>query len=276
LEAHRLAMLAVLDERDAWRVDGARDTAGWVAAVDAVRRASARATVAVARALVDLPAVAAVSAEGALSFDQLRPLCALATPSTDAHWAEHGPGYDPGELAARAARKERVTRERAQEQEAKRTLAIWSARGGGTRVAGYLPDVDAAILTAGLDRLADRYEPSPVEGWEPLSVRRADALVELAAVSLADATIGAPAHISVHAAAGALGAERDGWVTLADGTPSAARPSSASAATPRPSSSSTTEAVPSPRPAPRHAPSPDGSAGCSPSATGAAGSQGAR
>ncbi len=219
LEAQRFAMLAVLDERDAWQVDGARDTAGWVAAVDAVRRVHARAVVTVARALVDLPAIAAVAADGGLSFDQLRPLCALATPVTDASWAERGPGYDPGQLGAHAARTERVSRERAQEQEAKRTFAIWRARGGGSRVAGYLPDVDAAVLTAGLDRLADRYEPPPEEEWEPLPVRRADALVELAAISLADDTVGAPAHIDVHAAAGAFGTERDGWVTLADGTP---------------------------------------------------------
>lgn len=172
LEAQRLAMLAGLDERDAWRVDGARHTAGWVATVDAVHRVNARAVVTVARALVDLPAIAAVTADGGLSFDQLRPLSATATPVTDDHWAVHGPGCDPGQLAAHAARTERVTRERAQEQEAKRTLSIWRARGGGSRLAGYLPDVDAAVLAAGLDRLAERYQPAPDEEWEPLALRR--------------------------------------------------------------------------------------------------------
>lgn len=219
LEAQRLAVLAVLDERDAWKVDGARDTAGWVAATDALRRVNARPVVEVARALVDLPALAAVAAAGRLSFDQLRSLCSLATAETDAHWAERGPSLEPGQLAAEAARANRATREAAQAQEAKRTLRIWGARGGGSRFAGYLPDVEAELLTERLDARASTYEPAPGEAWDPLHVRRADALVDLAISATAAPDTGGTAHLHVHAAAGAFGADQDGWATLADGTP---------------------------------------------------------
>ena len=218
LDAQRLAIVAVLDEREVWKTDGARDTAGWVAGVDALRRGTARSVVDVARALVDLPAIAAVAAQGRLSFDQLGPLCTLATPDTDAHWAERGPGLEAGQLGAEAAKATRTSREAAQEQEARRNLTIWKARRGGTRFAGYLPDVDAETLTAGLDRIATRYQPIPGDSWEPLQVRRADALVKLASLSLADTSVGAIAHIYIHAHAGAFGEEADGWVTLADGT----------------------------------------------------------
>jgi len=219
LEAQRLAVLAVLDERDAWKVDGARDTVGWVAATDAVRRANARPVVEVARALVDLPAVAAVAAAGRLSIDQLRSLCALATPETDVHWAERGPSLEPSQLAAEAARASRCARDEAQAQAAKRTLGIWKARGGGSRFAGYLPDIDAELLADRLDALAATYEPASGEAWQPLHVRRADALVDLATRSFGAQGVGGTAHLYVHAAAGAFGIDQDGWATLADGTP---------------------------------------------------------
>ncbi len=218
LEAQRLAILGVLDERDAWTVDGARDTIGWVSATDAARRVNAKGVVEVARKLKDLPAIAAVAAAGGVSFDQLRALCALATPDTDAHWAAQGPSLEPGQLAAAAAKATRVTREAVQQQEARRHLTWWKARGGGVRGSFYLPDVDADTLANGIDRLASTDKPAPGDPWDPVHVRRADALVELAAMSLADTVIGDPAHLYVHAAAGAFGEENDGWATLADGT----------------------------------------------------------
>ncbi len=210
LEAQRLAILAVLDERDAWAVDGARDTIGWVSATDALRRVNAKGVVEVARKLKDLPAIAEVAATGGVSFDQLRSLCVLAAPDTDTHWAAQGPSLEPGQLAAAAAKATRVTRESAQEQEARRHLTWWKARGGGVRGSFYLPDVDADTLSNGLDRLASGYKPAPGDPWDPLPVRRADALVELATLSLADSVIGDPAHLYVHAAAGALG-ETEVW-----------------------------------------------------------------
>ena len=61
----RIAMDRVLDERRA--TDG-RDAVEWVAARDGVRMQQARAEVEIARALEDLPAIAAAAEAGDLSM----------------------------------------------------------------------------------------------------------------------------------------------------------------------------------------------------------------
>ena len=219
LEAQRLAMLAVLDEREAWRADGARDSAGWVAQVDAVRVATGRAMVETARNLAELPLVAAVAAEGRLSADQLRPLSTVADRRSDARWAAEGPTLDPSQLEAAARRARRVQREQAEEQRGKRCLRTWRARGGGVRGSFYLPDADGEAVLTELDRRAGLMRPVPGEAWDPLDLRRADALVEACGVSASAGHV--PAALVVHAQAGVLGLGGDGWARLADGTPMA-------------------------------------------------------
>ena len=219
LEAQRLAMLAVLDEREAWKADGARDSGSWVAQVDGVRVATGRAMVETARNLVELPLVAAVAAEGRLSTDQLRPLTTIADRRSDAHWAAEGPSLDPSQLEAAARRARRVQREQAEEERGKRCLRAWRARGGGVRGTFYLPDADGEAVLAELDRRAQRMRPVPGEAWDPLDLRRADALVDICGVSAAAEHI--PAALVVHAQAGAFGLGGDGWVRLPDGTPMA-------------------------------------------------------
>jgi hypothetical protein len=67
LEAARLRVIAALDERQAYRVDGARDTASWLAWKAGDRRGSARREVELAAAVAAMPAVEAGLAEGSLS-----------------------------------------------------------------------------------------------------------------------------------------------------------------------------------------------------------------
>src|SRR5262245_11767006 len=55
----------------------------------------------VARALESRPALAAAAHDGALSWDQLQPLCELATPETDAEWAQRGQTLAPVDLQRR-------------------------------------------------------------------------------------------------------------------------------------------------------------------------------
>ncbi len=216
--AQRLAMLAVLDEREAWRDDGARDAAGWVAATDASRRSTGKAMAEVAKALTSLLAIATVVEAGGLSFDQLVPLCTLATPDTDESWAERASGLDAGQLAAEAAKVTRTEKEEIDRQLRARSCRAWNARGGGVRGSFYLPDTEAEVLLAGLDRLSVGYRPVPGEPWDPIHVRRADALTELAWLSIGQGAASGTAHIYVHAQAGVFGEDGDGWITLADGT----------------------------------------------------------
>jgi hypothetical protein len=213
VEAQRLSLLAVLDEREAWRADGCLNTAQWVAATDVVTAATANATVDTARALVELPAIAAVAEAGGLSMAQLVPLTVIAEPETDARWAKEGPGCSPAALAQEARRRRAVRREEAEAQHRRRSFRRWKDRHGlGTRVAGLLPDDAAQILWNEIDRRAEQAGPDETGVYEPYASRCADALLELASCSSAEA--GRP-EVVVHVP---VGVEKVA-PTLADGTP---------------------------------------------------------
>ena len=83
VRVQRLHVLAVLDERDAHRDDGALDMEGWVAAQSLVTRPHAVQQVATARNVKELPYIAHVAARGELSWDQLVPLAELADAKSD-------------------------------------------------------------------------------------------------------------------------------------------------------------------------------------------------
>src|SRR5262245_55020421 len=67
LEAARLRLIAAADARQAFRADGCRDTASWLAWKSGERRATSHRDVALAATVADMPAVAAAMADGALS-----------------------------------------------------------------------------------------------------------------------------------------------------------------------------------------------------------------
>ncbi len=95
VRATRLLVLALLDEREVGTVDGAADTVVWLQRVARTSRADARRQVETARALAQLPAVAAVACDGALGREQLRETAIGATPETDEAWARRATGWTP-------------------------------------------------------------------------------------------------------------------------------------------------------------------------------------
>jgi hypothetical protein len=213
VEAQRLAMLAVLEERDAYRLDGCLDAAQWVAATDVVTTATAKAAVDTARALTELPAITEVAAAGGLSMAQLVPLAEIAEPSSDERWAKEGPGASPAALAELARQQRRVRREDAQRQQGRRSFRWWKDRhGAGTRFAGLLPDDAAAVVTEAVTRRAEEMKPDDQGVYDPYESRCADALVELASGDSAEA--GRPEVVVVVP----LGVDRE-VPTLDDGTP---------------------------------------------------------
>lgn len=212
IDAQRLAILAVLDEREAFHIDGCVDAAQWVTATDMVRSSTARGFAASAAALGSLPAISAAMEEGRLSIEQLVPLCELADSETVAEWAEKAPAMSPAALEQLARQKRRVEREQSERQHRRRSFRWWKDRHGlGTRFAGLLPDDAAAVVTKRLDELADEVPPAQ-EGFEPLESRRADALVEVCSESAGAA--GRP-ELIVNVP---VGVEKLA-PTLADGTP---------------------------------------------------------
>ena len=145
--AHRLLVLAVLDERDVGRDDGMLDTVGWVTWTARLTQQRARALVEAARALPDRPEIATVALEGRLSDEQLEAVVQVATPESDAEWAEAAPGWTATSLRAAARNRKAVTRDEAVARDRRREVTYrWDSKRGELRLRGRIPDADGAWL----------------------------------------------------------------------------------------------------------------------------------
>ncbi len=82
-----LSLVALADEREDWRDDGAAGMTGWLCTRLGLRWGSASEWVRVAHALERLPECARAYAEGRLAWDQVRPLTEVTTPERDAEQA---------------------------------------------------------------------------------------------------------------------------------------------------------------------------------------------
>jgi hypothetical protein len=186
-----LAIIRVLDERGA--VD---DT---LAQTDGVAIRTVRDTVATARALEDLPAIAQVAAAGRLSDDQLTQVVKLAEPGDDARWAAEAPAWSPADLAQQARLARTPTMAEAAARRAARTLGFWWSKDQGMLDGRFsLPDVDGALFESVINHMIDRMRPAKGGRWETRARRGADALVELCR-DYADvqAVSGPPVHMIV-------------------------------------------------------------------------------
>ena len=103
----------------------------------------------VARSLESLPKIAAAAWGGALSKDQLVPTTEVATPATDAEWAERGRSMAPVDLQRQARAARTVTAADAEARRAARSVTSWR-------------DAEQGMA------------------WDSLAHRKADAFVELA------------------------------------------------------------------------------------------------
>ena len=195
LRVRELALTRVLDERGA--VD---DT---LAAADGISVRAVRATVATARALEDLPTIAAAAAAGRLSDAQLAQVVRIADPSDEHEWAARAPGWSPEDLAHRARTRREPTVEEAAARRAARSLRYWWNRESGMLDGRFsLPDIDGATFETVIGGLVERMRPAKGQPWETYERRGADALLEVCrayAERDPDAqTTGYRAHFVVH------------------------------------------------------------------------------
>ena len=172
LRMEELAVTRVLDERG--RVD---DT---LAGTDGVSIRDVRQTVATARALAELPSIAAVAAEGRLSDAQLAQVVKVADASDEHEWAQRAPRWSPADLAQKARELRTPTIEDAAARRAARELRWWWDQDQGMlRLRGALPDVDGATFELVVTQLIEGMKPAPGRPWEPFERRGADALMTL-------------------------------------------------------------------------------------------------
>ena len=181
--ADALEAVAICDERRLWQRDGATSMTPWLAARYEMAWGTAREWVRIARALRNLPAIAAAYRSGGLSWDQLRPLTRFACAETDALWAARAPSMSAAALYRQARWHERILARDDEEAHHRRYLSLspdhemplWYLE-------GCLPAEQGAIVEAALERRAQEIALAD-EPDDPVGARLADALVELVAGS---------------------------------------------------------------------------------------------
>jgi Domain of unknown function (DUF222)/HNH endonuclease len=218
--AHRLLVLAVLDERDVGRDDGALDTIGWVMWTARVTRSRARALVETARAMPDRPEIGSVAMQGRLSGEQVEAIVRVATPDTDAQWALDGPGWTATSLHAAAKNRRAIGTDEAIARHQRRELNYrWNESRGELRLWGRIPDEAGALVAVALARAADRAGPDEHGQWEPFPVRCADAFVSALSRDLVEDGEPHRATVIVHTPEAALhdgSSEPGAYVDAAD------------------------------------------------------------
>lgn len=171
------------------RADGALTMADWLAYRCNVSRSTAGQWVRAASALEELPLIRERFVAGALSFEQVRLALSFAKPADDAQLAALLPALSCADIEDMAKQRRRARKN--EHDEARRRTHLWFRRdrsGLGTRISGFLPNDDAAIVEAAIDRRAAATCPDPETGiWAPHETRAAGALRDLCAEDLGQA-----------------------------------------------------------------------------------------
>ena len=155
----------------------------WLAAAGALTHAHAGEFVRRARALEELPAVAAAYEEGELSGDQVAAIAQVATPETDSAWVEDAQRLSVPQLQAAARRGRPVPEGDAAAAHKARELTWWADEEHHcVHLRGRLPAAEGTVVVSALEAAAARYGPDPATGvYERHAGLVADALVELVA-----------------------------------------------------------------------------------------------
>jgi Domain of unknown function (DUF222) len=153
--ARLLTLIREFDARGGWGAQGCRSCAEWLSWRAGLHLGAARERVRVARALGELPLLAAALARGELSYSKVRALTRVAKPETEARLLEVG-------RAGTAAHVERIVRgwryvdrqvearETAQRHE-RRSLQVYQDEDGMLVVRGRLEPEAGALLVRALE-----------------------------------------------------------------------------------------------------------------------------
>jgi len=186
--ARMLELLAELERREAWATGGFQTLAHWLQFRTGLDLNAAREHVRVAKALGQLPCLAAAFARGELSYSKVRAVTRIARPETDADLCAMA-------REGTAAQIERIVRgyRRACPEEGARAAALEERRSlwafhdddGMLVIQGRLaPDEGALVLKALEAARESLYGKTPPTAQSTAPQRRADALVHLADRSL--------------------------------------------------------------------------------------------
>lgn len=206
IERTLLDHVAEFDRRQAWRIDGARSMAAWLATALNLGFGTASRMTETAEGLTDLPAIAERLGEGRLSFDQTRELVRFATASSDEALADEAQRLSVRELQHMARRAATVGAEDETDAHQQRRIRWWwDGSGRLLHLDGLLPGADGVVVARALERLAENVPNDPATGHpDPPEARRADALIVMASQSLGADSDPDRATVVVHVDADAL------------------------------------------------------------------------
>ncbi|MGK2947938.1 MAG: DUF222 domain-containing protein [Acidimicrobiales bacterium] len=210
-----LRVILAADALQDFRADGALSMADWLSYRYGVSPTTARRWVQAASALEHLPRIRARFVAGELSFEQVRHALTFAEPADDAELSDLLPSLSCAEIEVLAKQRRRARK--ADHDDARRLSHLRlrpESSGLGKRLSGYLPNEDAAIVEAALDRRAEAAGPDPETGrWAPHGQRTASALRDLCAEDLSRAAAGGSepdtAMVVIHAPAELLDDDGD-------------------------------------------------------------------
>ncbi|MFE5334560.1 DUF222 domain-containing protein [Isoptericola sp. NPDC056573] len=238
VDAARWRVLPALESDGRWSLDGSRTFAHWLARAENVGLATARRDVRTAHALRDvLPATGAAALDGRLGADHLRaivdvaptsearrdalvapaptasetdgettdgenpeaPDAALAPPTGEEHLLATGSWYTPAQFRRLVRRFAYVTDpesdERGYAHAREKEFVDLSPTWDGYHLAGFLTEEHGQVLRAALDAVSGR--PGAGETRTPAQ-RRAQALADLARVTLDTGSVGSGSAVRPH------------------------------------------------------------------------------
>ncbi|HXN60323.1 MAG TPA: DUF222 domain-containing protein, partial [Acidimicrobiales bacterium] len=165
--------LAELSRRQAFRADGATSAEAWMVERTGVGLASARTWAGVGERLFDLPHLSEALCSGAVPLDKVRVVAAVATPETDAAWAEAAAEHSVRDLKELVRSERPPTRADAHKEYEARSLRFNEAL---RTLTAQLPAESFAEVRACLEA---RAKALGSDGETPWDQRLADALMAL-------------------------------------------------------------------------------------------------
>jgi Domain of unknown function (DUF222) len=165
--------LAELSRRQAFRAEGATSAEAWMVERTGVGRASARTWADLGERLFDLPHLSEALCSGAVPMDKVRAVAGVATPETDAAWAEAVAEHSVRDLKELVRSERPPTRDDAHNEYKARSLRFNEAL---RTLTAQLPAESFAEVRACLEA---RAKALGSDGETPWDQRLADALITL-------------------------------------------------------------------------------------------------
>lgn len=218
--AHRVLLrrVAEVDRCEAWRDQGARDLAHWLAIRSGISEWKARRWIGAAHVLEALPRLSEALSTGGLGIDKVTELARFATPETEARLISWATRVSCAAVRRRGDLEVRASRDEVLDAVRERSVSWWYFdEGRRFGLEAELPAEQGAIVARALGRLAETIPTMPDEQGEMFApARRADALVALCSARIAEDPDPDRATVVVHAQARGL-ADGTGGCELEDG-----------------------------------------------------------